>query len=60
LRIDGASFPQLLEAAGCKVKVIDERDFPEAQVQRWVLFPPVLSDKPLATNYRKGFFARKV
>jgi hypothetical protein len=49
-----------LEAAGFKVKVIDESDFSEAQVQRWVLFPPVLSDKPLATNYRKVFFARKV
>lgn len=60
LRIYGASFPQLLEVAGFQVKVIDERDFSEAQGKRWVLFPPVLSDKPLATNYRKVFFARKV
>jgi SAM-dependent methyltransferase len=59
LRIYGSNFSQVLEQHGFRVRVVDELSFPEAQVQRQVLFPPVLSDHPLATNYRKVFFAQK-
>jgi SAM-dependent methyltransferase len=60
LRIYGDDFVGMLESAGFHVTVVDETRFPEQAVRRHVLFPPVLSPHPLATNYRKVFFARKV
>jgi SAM-dependent methyltransferase len=59
LRIYGESFPRILESEGFKPTVIDETSFPNDVVRRNVLFPPVLSPHPLATNYRKVFFAMK-
>ncbi|MGH9855729.1 MAG: methyltransferase domain-containing protein [Blastocatellia bacterium] len=59
LRIYGNNFPEILESVGFKVITVRETDFSEAMVKRHVLFPPGLSNKPLATNYRKVFFARK-
>jgi predicted SAM-dependent methyltransferase len=59
LRIYGADFPEFVESHGFKVVSINEENFPDEQVKRNVLFPPVLSAHPLATNYRKVFFARK-
>lgn len=59
LRIYGNSFPRILESVGFKVTTINETNFSEAIVKRHVLFPPILSKKPLATNYRKVFFAQK-
>jgi len=59
VRIFGDDMPDLLRSAGFEVRVITEKDFPEAVVRRHVLFPPVLSKRPLATNYRKVFFGRK-
>jgi SAM-dependent methyltransferase len=58
-RIYGSDFVQLLEKAGFRVTVVDEKDFDEATVRRHVLFPPFLSDRPLATNHRKVFVGRK-
>lgn len=59
LRIYGDDFPQLLEARGFDVIVMDETAFAAKKVKCEVLFPPVLSSHPLATNHRKVFFARK-
>jgi SAM-dependent methyltransferase len=59
LRIFGDDFVNRLENCGFKVTVINERSFDENTVKKHVLFPPVLSKHPLATNYRKVFFGRK-
>jgi hypothetical protein len=59
LRIYGEDFSCTLESAGFRVKIVDEKDFPDELVKRHVLFPPELSLHPLATNFRKVYFARK-
>jgi hypothetical protein len=59
LRIYGDDFVGMLESVGFQVAAINEANFPEQAVRRHVLFPPVLSQHALATNYRKVFFARK-
>jgi SAM-dependent methyltransferase len=59
LRIYGDDFSGLLESAGFRVTSIDEHSFPADLAQRHVLCPPQLSPHPLATNFRKVFFARK-
>ncbi|MDY6802772.1 MAG: methyltransferase domain-containing protein [Cyanobacteriota bacterium] len=60
LRIYGDNFASLLEeSTGFNITVINESDFPDELVKKYVLFPPVLSEDPLATNYRKIFFAEK-
>jgi SAM-dependent methyltransferase len=59
LRIYGDDFPELLQAAGLHVTSIDEHCFSPNLAQRHVLFPPRLSTRPLATNFRKVFFAHK-
>ncbi|HIK13579.1 MAG TPA: class I SAM-dependent methyltransferase [Oscillatoriaceae cyanobacterium M33_DOE_052] len=60
LRIYGDDFPQILtQAAGFTVTVVNESEFAEELVKKHVLFPPVLSTDPLATNYRKIFIAHK-
>lgn len=50
----------MLEQSGFKVTVVNEADFAVDLARKYVLFPPVLSTHPLATNYRKVFFGRKV
>jgi predicted SAM-dependent methyltransferase len=59
LRIYGNDFGQFLEAHGFAVTIIDERNFDSRMVQEHVLFPPILSNHPLATNYRKVYFGQK-
>jgi predicted SAM-dependent methyltransferase len=59
-RIFGFDFKDMMEDAGFKVSVIDEQFFDKDKVERYVLFPPVLSDLPLACNYRKIYFGQKV
>jgi SAM-dependent methyltransferase len=59
LRIYGDDFPELVGQHGFDVTSVDEKSFPQALVSKHVLFPPVLSSHPLATNYRKVFFAQK-
>ena len=59
LRIYGDNFPDILELHNFKVTAIDEHNFIDEVVRKNVLFPPVLSSHPLATNYRKVFFAQK-
>jgi SAM-dependent methyltransferase len=59
LRIFGNDMKQLLESVGFQVRVISAGDFPPDVVKRYVLFPPVLSPHPLATNYRRAYFAKK-
>ncbi|MEM1169040.1 MAG: methyltransferase domain-containing protein [Cyanobacteria bacterium P01_H01_bin.35] len=60
LRIYGDDFSSLLEkSTNFKITVVNESDFPDELVKKYVLFPPVLSEDPLATNYRKIFFAQK-
>lgn len=59
LRIYGNDFAQILQRNGFEVTVVDEKNFPDAVAKRFVLYPPVLSKHPLATNHRKIFFGRK-
>jgi SAM-dependent methyltransferase len=60
LRIYGDDFPNLLQAAGFTVSAIDEHSFPADLGRRQILVPPQPSPHPLATNFRKVFFARKL
>lgn len=59
LKIFGNDFGDMLSDNGFEVAVISEKNFDKEIVERYVLFPPVLSKNPLATNYRKIFFGRK-
>lgn len=59
LRIYGEDFKNLMEDCSFTVSVIDANCFPEDVVKRNVLFPPVLSTRKNATNYRKIYIGRK-
>jgi SAM-dependent methyltransferase len=59
-RIFGEDFKDMLAGAGFRVTVIDEKFFDKDKVEKYVLFPPVLSDQPLASNYRKVYFGQKI
>jgi SAM-dependent methyltransferase len=59
VRVYGDDFPSFLEKADFKLTIIDKTSFSEDLIHKWVLFPPKLSTRPLATNYRKIFFAQK-
>lgn len=59
LRVFGDDFPQVIESKGFSVTIINESSFDEDIRDKYVLFPPVLSTNPLATNYRKVFFCKK-
>ncbi|UXE63026.1 MAG: hypothetical protein KA717_10320 [Woronichinia naegeliana WA131] len=59
VRVYGDDFPYFLTAAGFRLTIINETTFPENLAKKWVLFPPTLSIRPLATNYRKIFFVQK-
>ena len=59
LRIYGNDFADRIRKAGFEVTVVDEKVFSGEQVKRQILFPPVLSKHPLATNHRKVFFAKR-
>lgn len=58
-RMYGADFPHYLQNAGFVVKQVTHRDFPKSDIDKYVLFPPVLSEKELATNHRTIYFAIK-
>lgn len=60
LRIYGDDFSEMLERVGFQVTVSSSSNFPQELVDKYVLSPPIKSDHPLATNYRKVFFAHKI
>ena len=60
LRIYGDDFFNMLQEAGFEVTAVNENFFNKNIVDRFVLFPPILSKHPLATNYRKIFFGKKI
>jgi predicted SAM-dependent methyltransferase len=59
LRIYGDDFGMFLENHGFNVTIVDENTFDANIIEKYVLFPPILSDHPLATNHRKIYFAQK-
>jgi SAM-dependent methyltransferase len=59
LRIFGADFARTVEQKGFSVTAVDESMFPEDIKRKHLLFPPMLSKHPLATNYRRVFFCQK-
>lgn len=59
LRIYGDDFINMLSQSGFEVTAVDEHFFDKEVAEHYVLFPPVLSKNPMATNYRKVFFGRK-
>lgn len=59
VRFYGDDVVDRMTAAGFRVTAVDAGAFDAADVERFVLRPPVLSDHPLVTNYRKVFFCRK-
>lgn len=60
LRIFGNDFSITLERKGFTVVSVNEDMFPENISRKHVLFPPLLSMNPLATNFRKVFFCQKM
>ncbi len=59
-RIYGNDLEDTIATFGFEVKVITTSDIDPELVARHVLFPPVLSDHPFATNYCKIYFGKKV
>ena len=59
VRIYGDDFVGRLEAEDFDVTAIGAQDFAEGLIQTHALAPPILSPNPLATNFRKVFFAQK-
>jgi hypothetical protein len=59
VRIYGDDVVERMRAAGFEVEIVDDSSFESADVERFVLRPPVLSEHPLATNFRKVFFCRR-
>jgi SAM-dependent methyltransferase len=60
LRIYGDDFISMLNESGFEATAVDESFFDKDMVNHYVLFPPILSKKQLATNYRKIFFGKKI
>ncbi|HMK20006.1 MAG TPA: class I SAM-dependent methyltransferase [Chitinophagaceae bacterium] len=58
-RIYGEDFFDRVSKVGLEVEIVDHTLFDDATLKRYVLFPPVLSSNPLATNYRKIYFGTK-
>jgi 2-polyprenyl-3-methyl-5-hydroxy-6-metoxy-1,4-benzoquinol methylase len=59
-RIYGNDFKTMMEQAGFRVDVIDAKSLNPELVSRNVLYPPILSTHPLATNNRKVYFGEKI
>lgn len=59
LRIYGEDIFSKIANSGFDVEVSDHTIFNKYNVEKHVLFPPILSKHPLATNYRKIYFATK-
>lgn len=60
LRMYGLDFKEMIEERGFEVTVVDEKFFRKKELKKYVLFPPILSDHPNVTNYRKVYFGRKI
>lgn len=60
LRIFGNDFKEVIADRGFEVTLVGKQTFDEELVRENVLYPPVLSDHPLATNDRQVYFGRKV
>ncbi len=58
LRIYGDDFSQRIEEAGFSVRVVSHHDFADELTHRHVLAPPQPSPHPLATNFRRVYFAQ--
>lgn len=56
VRIYGEDFYDRISEEGFEVEIVDHTLFDVATIKKYVLFPPVLSKNPLATNYRKVYF----
>lgn len=59
LRIYGDDFHDVVGSHGFDVTVVSAESFDAGVAAKHVLFPPVLSTHPLATNRRKIYFAKK-
>lgn len=59
VRIFGDDTEALLRGVGFTVRVVDAGNFTPQLVRKHVLFPPVLSAHPLATNHRRVFFCKR-
>ena len=59
-RIFGEDFPQIMIQHDFETIQIDENNLNDQLIKRHVLFPTVISKHPLATNYRKIFFLKKL
>lgn len=58
VRIYGDDFKDRVAAAGFTVTCVRSSSFPEEAQKRFVLFPPVVSALPLATNQRVIYFCQ--
>ena len=59
LRIYGDDFVDKMKENGFEVTTVDASQFEKEVRERFVLAPPILSENPLATNYRKIFYGLK-
>lgn len=59
VRMYGDDVADRLHLAGFEVDTVTEEAFDPEVVRHHVLFPPVLSSHPLATNHRRLYFARR-
>jgi hypothetical protein len=57
--IYGNDFKDFIEICGFMVTAVDVSYFQPSIARKHVLFPPVLSEHPLATNHSKVFIGRK-
>jgi SAM-dependent methyltransferase len=60
VRMYGEDFGRILENQGFVVTIVDAASFTTEIVETNVLFPPVLSAHPLATNHRRVYFGQKL
>lgn len=59
LRIYGNDFKDKIASRGFDVTMVSKDDFDSDLVRKSVLYPPILSDNPLATNNRLVYFGKK-
>ncbi len=58
-RIYGDDFKDMLEERGFDVYVVNSDSFDKTTSQKHVLYPPIPSTNPVATNNRRIYFGRK-
>jgi SAM-dependent methyltransferase len=59
LRMFGDDFAEIVAGKDFSVTTVDELMFSDEIQKKHVLFPPMLSKHPLASNFRKVFFCQK-